>query len=149
MASLSSVQNSPARIREGSAAVEFALIGPVLIALLLAAVVYGGWFLLAQSVQSLASESARAALGGLDARERAALAQAEANAHDRSIARDHLVTHAVGKGLHKYHGHRENRLRDACRQAQSQQLTGQLLVGNQIGSVEVHNIFHSPELRNA
>lgn len=80
MASSSSVRNSPLRMRQGSAAVEFALIGPVLIALLLAAVVYGGWFVLAQSVQSLASEAARAALGGLDAQERAALAQAEADA---------------------------------------------------------------------
>lgn len=43
---------------------EFALVGPILIAILLAAVVYGGWFLMAQSVQSLASEAARAAIGG-------------------------------------------------------------------------------------
>jgi Flp pilus assembly protein TadG len=48
--------------RGGSAAVEFALIGPILIAVLLAAVVYGGWFLMAQSVQSLASEAARASI---------------------------------------------------------------------------------------
>jgi len=75
-----SAQPPSLRIREGSAAVEFALIGPVLIALLLAAVVYGGWFLLAQSVQSLASEAARATLGGLDAPERAALARSEARA---------------------------------------------------------------------
>lgn len=80
MAASSSAQPSPSRMREGSAAVEFALIGPVLIALLLAAVVYGGWFLMAQSVQSLASEAARASIGGLDAAERAELAQAEARA---------------------------------------------------------------------
>jgi hypothetical protein len=39
-------------------------------------VVYGGWFWLAQSVQSLATEGARAAVGGLDAVEREQLARA-------------------------------------------------------------------------
>jgi Flp pilus assembly protein TadG len=71
--------------RGGSAAVEFALIGPILIAVLLAAVVYGGWFLMAQSVQSLASEAARASIGGLDAAERALLAEEEARAAARDI----------------------------------------------------------------
>lgn len=63
--------------REGAAAVEFALVSPILVALLLGIVVYGGWFLMAQSVQALASEGARAAVGGLDANERERLAQAE------------------------------------------------------------------------
>jgi Flp pilus assembly protein TadG len=71
--------------RGGSAAVEFALIGPILIAVLLAAVVYGGGFLMAQSVQSLASEAARASIGGLDAAERALLAEEEARAAARDI----------------------------------------------------------------
>ena len=44
------------RGREGAAAVEFALVGPILVLLLIAIVVYGGWFLMAQSVQALASE---------------------------------------------------------------------------------------------
>ena len=61
--------------RSGVAAVEFALIAPIFIGLLLAIVVYGGWFWLAQSVQSLASESARAALGGLDEAEQRRLAE--------------------------------------------------------------------------
>ncbi|WP_307367481.1 TadE/TadG family type IV pilus assembly protein [Brevundimonas sp. SORGH_AS_0993] len=56
---------------------EFALVGPILVALLIGIVVYGGWFLMAQSVQSLASEGARAAVGGLDAVERERLARAE------------------------------------------------------------------------
>ena len=64
----------------GSAAVEFALVGPIMVVLMIACVVYGSWFLMAQSVQSLASEGARAAIGGLDAREREALARAEVNA---------------------------------------------------------------------
>ena len=62
--------------REGSAAIEFALLGPILVMLLAAMVVYGGWFWLAQSVQTLATESARAALGGLDDAERRQLATA-------------------------------------------------------------------------
>ena len=60
--------------REGAAAVEFALVGPILVLLLIGIVVYGGWFWMAQSVQSLASEAARAAVAGLDADERMALA---------------------------------------------------------------------------
>lgn len=60
--------------REGSAAVEFALVAPVFIALLMGVAVYGGWFWLANSAQSLATEAARAAIGGLDTPERVALA---------------------------------------------------------------------------
>ncbi len=67
--------SNTAHRREGSSAVEFALVGPLLIVLLMGTVVYGGWFWLAQSVQSLASESARAAIGGLDAMERESLAR--------------------------------------------------------------------------
>jgi len=62
--------------RQGSAAIEFALVGPMMILLLAGMVVYGGWFWLAQSVQSLATEGARAAVGGLDASEREQLARA-------------------------------------------------------------------------
>ncbi|QTC91149.1 pilus assembly protein [Brevundimonas goettingensis] len=62
--------------RQGSAAIEFALVGPMMILLLAGMVVYGGWFWLAQSVQSLATEGARAAVGGLDAAEREHLARA-------------------------------------------------------------------------
>lgn len=61
--------------REGSAALEFALVGPILILLLAGLVVYGGWYWMAQSVQSMASEGARAAVGGLDAAEREQLAK--------------------------------------------------------------------------
>lgn len=61
--------------REGSAAIEFALVGPLLILMIMGMALYGSWFWLAQSVQSLASESARAAIGGLDAAEQRRLAQ--------------------------------------------------------------------------
>ena len=61
----------------GAAAVEFALIGPLFVLLLAGVVVYGGWLWLAQSVQSVASEAARAAVAGLDHEERRLLAQSE------------------------------------------------------------------------
>ncbi|WP_428153563.1 TadE/TadG family type IV pilus assembly protein [Brevundimonas sp.] len=76
------------RRREGAAAVEFALVGPILVLLLIAIVVYGGWFLMAQSVQALASEGARAAVGGLDAVERDGLARREVTAAVRGVALD-------------------------------------------------------------
>lgn len=66
------------RRKEGSAAVEFALVGPLFVLLLIGAVVYGGWLWTAQTVQHTASEAARAAVGGLDATERAALARTAA-----------------------------------------------------------------------
>lgn len=48
----------------------------MMVLLLAGMVVYGGWFWLAQSVQSLATEGARAAVGGLDDAEREQLARA-------------------------------------------------------------------------
>ena len=59
---------------DGAVAVEFAIIGPVLILLLLGIMVYGGYFLMAHSVQQLANDAARAALGGLSDTERQQLA---------------------------------------------------------------------------
>lgn len=63
------------KCEQGSAAVEFALIGPLFILMLIGAVVYGGWMWMAQAVQSLAAEGARAAIAGIDVTERASLAQ--------------------------------------------------------------------------
>ena len=57
---------------------EFAIVGPVFILMLVAMVVYGGWFWLAQSVQTTASEAARAAVAGLDEAERRILVMAVA-----------------------------------------------------------------------
>lgn len=70
------MSNARSEKRKGSVAIEFALVGPLLILLLTGMVVYGGWLWLAQSVQSLASESARAAVGGLDDAEKRQLALA-------------------------------------------------------------------------
>lgn len=72
--------------REGAAAVEFALVGPILILLLIGIVVYGGWFLTAQTVQAVASEGARAAIGGLTAVEREGLARIEVTTAVRGVA---------------------------------------------------------------
>lgn len=61
--------------RTGAAAIEFAIVGPVFILLLVGMIVYGGWFWMAHSVQAAVSEGARAAIAGLDAAEREQLAR--------------------------------------------------------------------------
>ena len=60
--------------RRGTTAIEFAILGPVLIVLLLGIVVYGGYFMMAHSLQQMANDSARAAIAGLDDSERRQLA---------------------------------------------------------------------------
>lgn len=64
--------------RQGAAAVEFAIVLPLFLALLACMVVFGGWLWMAQTVQHMASEGARAAIGGLNTGEREALARAAA-----------------------------------------------------------------------
>jgi len=84
---------SKRRLRGGSAAIEFALVAPLFVLMLMGMVVYGGWFWLAQSVQTLATESARAAVAGLDSTERNALARAFITAEatrSAGLAADHL-----------------------------------------------------------
>lgn len=72
--------NQRQRSDSGAAAVEFAIVGPMLILLLLGIMSYGGYFWIAHSVQQLANDSARAAMGGLDDTERRSLAQASLDA---------------------------------------------------------------------
>lgn len=67
--------------RRGVAALEFALVCPILIFLMIGMIVWGGWFWLAHSVQSLASEAARASVAGLDLAERETLARAAVARH--------------------------------------------------------------------
>ena len=64
------------RARDGVAAVEFAIIAPLLAVLLMGIVAYGGYFWIAHTVQQLANDSARAAIAGLTDEEREALARA-------------------------------------------------------------------------
>ncbi|QYJ01642.1 pilus assembly protein [Thalassovita mediterranea] len=60
---------------EGSSAVEFAIVTPVLLFLLFGIIAYGIFFGAVHSVQQLAANSARAAISGLDLAERQALVE--------------------------------------------------------------------------
>lgn len=59
----------------GNAAIEFALVAPIFLLFAMGIVAYGGYFWLAHNLQELANDSARAAVAGLTAEERSALAQ--------------------------------------------------------------------------
>ena len=74
--------------RSGVAAVEFAIIAPVLMLVLFGVIAYGIFFGVANSVQQLASNSARAAMGGLTVEERQALVNDYVEAY---LARDGLL----------------------------------------------------------
>lgn len=69
------------------------MVAPVFILLVFGMIVYGSWFSLAQSVQTLATESARASVGGLDQTERQALALAylEAQIGSSGLDADQVV----------------------------------------------------------
>lgn len=75
-----------ARDHSGAMAVEFAIIGPIFIVLMLGIMSYGGYFWLAHAVQQLANNSARAAVAGLSATERQSLAQSTINAEVQDYA---------------------------------------------------------------
>ncbi|QKS01813.1 pilus assembly protein [Sphingomonas sp. CL5.1] len=64
------------RDSRGAAIVEFALLAPVLLMILLGISGYGQYFLLAHSTQQLANDSARATIAGMSAAERLSLANA-------------------------------------------------------------------------
>lgn len=61
--------------RAGSSVVEFALLAPVFLLLVLGALAYGIYFGAAHSVQQLAADAARAAVAGLSSTERTTLAE--------------------------------------------------------------------------
>lgn len=63
-----------AREERGAAIVEMALVLPLLLALLMGVLVYGQYFMLAHNVQQAANDGARAAIVGLDAADRRAVA---------------------------------------------------------------------------
>jgi Flp pilus assembly protein TadG len=64
------------RSEKGSAAIEFAVLGPLLTLMLLGIMAYGGCFWISHSIQQLANDAARSAVGGLSTAERQSLAQA-------------------------------------------------------------------------
>ena len=63
------------RANKGSAAIEFAVLCPLLTLMLLGIMAYGGCFWVSHSVQQLANDAARSAVGGLSTAERQSLAQ--------------------------------------------------------------------------
>lgn len=69
--------------KDGAAAVEFGLVAPFLVAILLGIMAFGSFLGYAHSLQTAASEAARAAIAGLDPGERVVIATATAQ---RSIA---------------------------------------------------------------
>lgn len=70
-----SFDDMASRAESGATAVEFALLGPLLLLLFMGTLSYGGWFWLSISVQSIASEAARAAIAGIDLDESESLAR--------------------------------------------------------------------------
>lgn len=82
----------------GTAAVEFALLLPLYLFLLLGMTAYGIYFGAAHSVQQLSADAARTAIAGLDAQERQRLAHSfiERNADGYLFIRLDRLTIAVG-----------------------------------------------------
>ena len=76
----------------GTALIEFALVAPIFLAFLMGIIAFGSFFGYAHSLQIVASESARAAIAGLDSPERIALATAAAQ---RSLATSPLLRGAA------------------------------------------------------
>jgi len=68
------------RDASGAVAVEFAFLAPMLIFIMMGIMGYGGYFWMSHSVQQLANDAARAAIPGMNAAERASLAQASVTA---------------------------------------------------------------------
>jgi len=64
------------RDRRAAALIEFALLLPVLLSLVMGVICYGQYIWLAHSVQSAANDAARAIVAGMTASERLTLAQA-------------------------------------------------------------------------
>lgn len=69
-----------------SAAIEFALIAPVLLLFLVGVLCYGTYFSVANSIQQIAADTARATVAGLSDTERADLAKQHADQMGRTYA---------------------------------------------------------------
>ena len=78
----------------GTAAIEFAITGPLFLLLLFGMIAYGIYFGAAHSVQQIAADAARASVAGLDTEERRTLAlrHIELNASDYVLLnREHIA----------------------------------------------------------
>lgn len=75
-----------ARCARGSAAIEFALIVPVLLLFVVGGLCYGVYFSVANTVQQIAADTARATVAGLSDDERAAIATQHATQVGKSFA---------------------------------------------------------------
>lgn len=78
----------------GAVIVEFAIVLPLLVCLLMGVLGYGQYFLLAHSVQQIANDAARATVGGMSADERATLARQ--SVADDVAALDEFAASRVG-----------------------------------------------------
>lgn len=72
------------RGQSGAAAVEFALVAPILLVSLIGILTYGIYFGVANSVQQLAADAARASVAGLNDQERADIARQHVNVQSPS-----------------------------------------------------------------
>jgi len=80
------------REERGAAILEMALVLPLLLALLMGVLVYGQYFMLAHSVQQAANDGARAAIVGLDAADRRAVAGRAVERSLQTVSGAHSVT---------------------------------------------------------
>lgn len=83
--------------RSGASAVEFALILPVLLALVFGIVVFGSYLAVVHGVQQLAAEAARSSVAGLSETERSSLASNYVNTNVSAyplIMPSHLTVNA-------------------------------------------------------
>jgi len=84
--------------KRGVAAIEFAIIAPVMLALLFGILCYGMYFGTVHGVQQLAAEAARAAISGMNNQERTTLARATVTNGARSypfLAVDKLAVSSI------------------------------------------------------
>lgn len=88
-----------ARDVSGTAVVEFSLVTPMLLTLLFGMIAFGSFLGFAHSLQTIASESARAAVAGLDPAERVILATtaAQRNLSSNPLLKSSAVTIDAGE----------------------------------------------------
>ena len=84
--------------RDGASAIEFALVFPVFLLIVLGIIAYGAYLAAVHGVQQLAAEAARSSIGGLSADERATLAETYVSAHAATypLIAPHRLTVSAG-----------------------------------------------------